>query len=56
MAVPATAHYEAALDRGDTIRRCPHIHWLDGPKRRWIEDERAKGASSLALYRLAGLA
>ena len=49
MAVPATAHYKAALDRGDTLRRRPHIHWLHGSKRRWIEDERAKGSAIVAV-------
>jgi tRNA G18 (ribose-2'-O)-methylase SpoU len=43
MAVPATAHYRAALAQGDTLVRRPHIHWLDRPKLAWIERERARG-------------
>jgi tRNA (guanosine-2'-O-)-methyltransferase len=49
MAVPATPHYRAALDRGDTLRRRPHIHWLNGSKRGWIETERARGAVIVAV-------
>lgn len=49
MAVPATTHYRATLARGDTLRRRPHIHWLHGAKRRWIEDERARGTAIVAV-------
>jgi tRNA (guanosine-2'-O-)-methyltransferase len=49
MAVPATPHYRACLARGDTLTRRPHIHWLDGSKRRWIERERAKGSIIVAV-------
>lgn len=41
MAVPDTSYYRAALARGDTLARWPHIHWLDRPKLAWVERERA---------------
>ncbi len=49
MALPATAHYKQALARGDTLRRRTHIHWLHGPKERWIAHERAHGAIIVAV-------
>jgi tRNA (guanosine-2'-O-)-methyltransferase len=49
MAVPATPHYKAALDRGDTLPRRPHIHWTLVSKIAWIESERAKGAVIVAV-------
>ena len=39
IAVPRTPHYRRALDKGDTLQRRPHVHWLDQPKQRWIEDQ-----------------
>ncbi len=42
MAVPDTSHYRAALARGDTLVRWPHIHWLDRSKLAWIERERVR--------------
>ena len=49
MAVPATGPYKAALARGDTLRRRPHVHWLHGSKLRWVEDERARGTRIVAV-------
>jgi tRNA G18 (ribose-2'-O)-methylase SpoU len=41
MAVPDTPHYRQALDRGDTLARRPHIHWVDRSKVGWIQRQRA---------------
>lgn len=41
IAVPRTEHYRRALDRGDTLRRRPHIHWLSGSKLSWLRQEQA---------------
>jgi len=41
MAVPATDHYRRALDKGDTLVRRPHIHWLHRSKLSWLRQERA---------------
>ncbi|MBW3614673.1 MAG: TrmH family RNA methyltransferase [Actinobacteria bacterium] len=49
MAVPATAHYRAALAQGDTLPRRPHIHWLDRSKLGWIEHERTRGSGVVAV-------
>ena len=49
MAVPRTAHYKAALGRGDTLHRRPHMHWADGGAVRWIERERNRGAHIVAV-------
>lgn len=43
MAVPATPHYREALAKGDTLRRRPCIHWVDGRRERWIERQREAG-------------
>jgi tRNA (guanosine-2'-O-)-methyltransferase len=32
MAVPNSPHYHRALEKGDTLVRRPHIHWIKGPK------------------------
>ncbi|AIY17349.1 TrmH family RNA methyltransferase [Pimelobacter simplex] len=43
LAVPATAHYRAALAQGDTLRRRrPCIHWTRS-KAGWIDEQRAAG-------------
>jgi tRNA (guanosine-2'-O-)-methyltransferase len=49
MAVPRTPHYLQALERGDTLKRRPHIHWLDRPKLDWIDMEKAQGAWIVAV-------
>jgi tRNA (guanosine-2'-O-)-methyltransferase len=49
MAVPNTPHYWDALDRGDTLPRRPHLHWLDQSKLAWIESERARGSVVVAV-------
>jgi tRNA (guanosine-2'-O-)-methyltransferase len=43
MAVPATPHYREALAKGDTLRRRPCIHWVDGRREHWIERQRDAG-------------
>ena len=40
MAVPGTAHYRRALDRGDTLPRRPHVHWVRRSKLTWISEQR----------------
>jgi tRNA (guanosine-2'-O-)-methyltransferase len=49
MAVPDTVHYRAALTRGDTLRRRPHIHWIDRSKLGWIKRQRQSGTVVLAV-------
>lgn len=49
LAAPSTPHYRAALARGDTLRRRPHVHWLGGSKRRWVEAERRRGTRIVAV-------
>lgn len=49
MAAPASAHYREALARGDTLPRRPHIHWFAGSKLTWIERERARGSTIVAV-------
>jgi tRNA (guanosine-2'-O-)-methyltransferase len=40
MAVPSTDHYHRALDRGDTLPRRPHAHWVRRSKLSWIAEQR----------------
>lgn len=49
MAVPASEHYRQVLDRGDTLARRPHIHWLDRSKLAWVERERRRGSRIVAV-------
>ncbi len=49
MAVPDTPHYRQALQRGDTLPRRPHVHWLDCSKVGWITRERERGSVILAV-------
>ena len=49
MAVPDTPHYRQALDRGDTLRRRPHIHWVQHSKLRWVADQRNRGSAIVAV-------
>jgi tRNA (guanosine-2'-O-)-methyltransferase len=62
MAVPDSPHYRHALDKGDTLRRRPHLHWVTRSKTGWVRRQRELGALVLAvelaedatpLYRLA---
>src|SRR4051812_38715172 len=39
MAVPSTDHYHQALDRGDTLLRRPHVHWVRRSKLRWVREQ-----------------
>jgi tRNA (guanosine-2'-O-)-methyltransferase len=43
MAVPDTDHYHKALDKGDTLVRRPHIHWVHGSRERWVEQQQEDG-------------
>ena len=49
MAVPDTEHYRKSLDRGDTLVRRPHIHWLDGSKVKWITRQRDRDSRILGV-------
>jgi tRNA (guanosine-2'-O-)-methyltransferase len=50
MAVPPTAHYRRALERGDTLGRSrPHIHWAGPSNDRWIQSMRGAGWRILAV-------
>ena len=49
MAVPDTEHYRKALERGDTLVRRPHVHWVRQSKAGWIERQRERGATVLAV-------
>jgi len=45
IAVPNTAHYQDALQVGDTLGRGrrPCIHWVRGDRHRWVRDHQADG-------------
>jgi tRNA G18 (ribose-2'-O)-methylase SpoU len=49
MAVPRTANYLKALDKGDTLVRRPHIHWVTGPRLEWVATERERGTAIVAV-------
>lgn len=49
MAVPAHNHFRKALDRGDTLPRRPHLHWIDGTTSRWIARQRHDGKRIVAV-------
>lgn len=43
MAVPATTHYRQSLDRGDTLAKRPHLHWIRGSRTSWIRRQQEAG-------------
>lgn len=49
MAVPDTLHYRQAMARGDTLKRWPHIHWVNRAKAKWIEEQRQRGSTIVAV-------
>jgi tRNA (guanosine-2'-O-)-methyltransferase len=49
MAVPFSPHYRRALEKGDTLIRRPHIHWIKVPKSVWVESERQRGSAIVAV-------
>ena len=50
LAVPRTGHYEAALDKGDTLRgRRPCLHWVAPSKEGWLDKQRAAGKRIVAV-------
>ena len=49
MAVPDSAHYRRALNRGDTLVRRPHLHWVTSSRAAWIRRQRALGSVILAV-------
>jgi tRNA (guanosine-2'-O-)-methyltransferase len=48
MAVPDTEHYRRCLERGDTLVRRPHVHWISS-KLPWLEQQRRDGRRLLAV-------
>lgn len=48
-AVPATKHYRQALNRGDTLPRRPHVHWVKGDRVRWIARQSDRGKRIVAV-------
>lgn len=49
MAVPNTPHYHRSLARGDTLARCPCIHWVGPTQAAWVHAEQASGATIVAV-------
>ena len=49
MAVPDTPYYRKALDRGDTLKRRPHLHWVRGSRLRWIGRQHNRGSHVVAV-------
>jgi tRNA G18 (ribose-2'-O)-methylase SpoU len=49
MAVPDTPHYHRALARGDTLVRCPCIHWVGPTQAAWVRGEQATGTRIVAV-------
>ena len=49
MAVPNTPHYRQALDKGDTLRRRPHLHHVNGSKISWIARQKEWGSRIVAV-------
>jgi tRNA (guanosine-2'-O-)-methyltransferase len=43
LALPATRHYRAAVQVGNTLREDACIHWVQGDRYRWVADQQAKG-------------
>lgn len=48
MAVPYSDHYRGCLERGDTLVRRPHIHWI-GSKLAWLERQHVEGRRVVAV-------
>lgn len=49
IAVPSTTHYRRALDKGDTLARRPHCHWVAGSPTNWISTQRKHGKRIVAV-------
>lgn len=49
MAVPNTAHYRQALERGDTLKRRGCIHWVSPSREIWIDQQRRDGTRILGV-------
>lgn len=49
VAVPKTAHYRRALDKGDTLSKRPHMHWVRSSKEAWVRNQRSSGRRVLAV-------
>jgi tRNA (guanosine-2'-O-)-methyltransferase len=49
MAVPKRKHHLDAMSRGDTLRRRPHVHWVERSPERWVADQRAEGRAIVAV-------
>jgi tRNA (guanosine-2'-O-)-methyltransferase len=49
MAVPHSPHYRRALEKGDTLLRRFHVHWIKVAKSAWVERERQRGSAIVAV-------
>ena len=49
MAVPKTPHYRRALDKGDTLPKRPHLHWVRTGKETWVRQQRSAGRQIVAI-------
>lgn len=49
VAVPKTAHYRRALDKGDTLAKRPHTHWVRSSKEAWVRNQRSAGRRIVAV-------
>lgn len=49
IAVPSSTHYRRALDKGDTLARRPHCHWVAGSPINWIANQRKHGKRIIAV-------
>ncbi len=49
MAVPKTPHYRRALDKGDTLPKRPHMHWVRPGKEAWVRNQRSAGRRIVAI-------
>ncbi len=49
IAVPKTAHYRRALDKGDTLVKRPHTHWVRSGKEAWVRNQRSAGRRIVAV-------
>ena len=49
MAVPNTPHYRRCLARGDTLARCPCVHWIGPTQGEWVRDQQSAGTRIVAV-------
>ncbi len=49
MAVPKTSHYRRAVDKGDTLPKRPHLHWVRSGREAWVRRQRSVGRRVVAV-------